>query len=139
MAFGGLGIRRISPHAAIANTISVKAAIADCHIVVHSESVAAFRNRFLPKLCQQSLADPCTAKYASLWLYGAAFTSGPKLWLTNAEFGTTVRMRLGIPIGPARPCVLCHARATCDEFGDHALACTCGGQKTLLHTRVLDT
>jgi hypothetical protein len=83
--------------------------------------------------------NACRTRYAGLWLYGSVFTTGPKLWLSNAELSTAVRLRLGIPIAAdPRPCVLCAGAAVSDVLGDHTLSCLHGGHKTLLHSRVLD-
>jgi len=60
------------------------------------------------------------------------------LWLDDGAFMAAIRLRLGLPLGPARPCVLCLGRGVSDELGDHTLSCTAGGQKTLLHQSVLD-
>ena len=79
-----------------------------------------------------------SAKGSGLWLYGSVFSSAGRLWLDDGAFMAAIRLRLGLPLGPAVPCVLCLGKCVSDELGDHTLSCTAGGQKTLLHQSVLD-
>ena len=90
------------------------------------------------RIRDRSRIAACSAKYTGLVYYGATFATSARLWLDNSTFVAATRLRLGIPIGPERPCVLCHGKTTADALGDHSLSCLHGGNKTLLHHEVLD-
>lgn len=87
---------------------------------------------------ERSRIIACTAKYTGLVFYGSVFTTAARLWLDDVTFVTAARLRLGIPLGPERPCLLCHGKDKADALGDHSLSCMSGGNKTLLHHEVLD-
>jgi hypothetical protein len=83
-------------------------------------------------------AAATTAKYSHLWLYSSIFASAPKLWFDDAVFVIAVRLRLAIPLEErASLCVFCQATQA-DVMGDHALTCMHGGNKTRVHTLLVD-
>ena len=53
--------------------------------------------------------------------------------LTNDEFQSRVKRRLGIEICEERPCPYCFQ--IMDKFGAHAESCMGGGDKTVMHNQ----
>lgn len=79
-----------------------------------------------------------TAKHTGVWLYTSCLGSNLRLWLPPLNFRVAVKLRLGLPLGPAQPCSHVKCGRMSDEFGDHSVSCLCDGNKTRIHTAVLD-
>jgi hypothetical protein len=96
--------------------------------------------RWTEPLRHAAVIESASCKASGSWLYESCTATGPKLWLTDAEFVCAVYARLHVPAwtGPPRKCVRCNREGACDPYGQHTSICMQGGPRTLLHNAVND-
>jgi hypothetical protein len=80
-----------------------------------------------------------TAKHTALWLYSSCLGANLRLWLAPANFRIAMYQRLGLPlVAQSSRCAHVNCSKVSDIYGDHSIACLCEGNKTRIHTAVLD-